>query len=135
MYLVSDGTSKPYLNNAPAPLQGEFGVYLNNGPAPLQGEFGVYLNNVPAPLQGEFGVYLVSDGTSKPYRCKIRAPGFFHLAAFKDIARGVHLPDIVALIGEWGGGGGGGRRGGGGGCRGGGLPGRGRAGWSRVGHS
>ena len=32
-----------------------------------------------SPLQGEFGVYLVSDGTSRPYRCRIRAPGFFHL--------------------------------------------------------
>jgi NADH-quinone oxidoreductase subunit D len=37
---------------------------------------------VEAP-KGEFGVYLISDGTSKPYRCKIRAPGFAHLAAFQ----------------------------------------------------
>ena len=37
-------------------------------------------NTLPlSPLQGEFGVYLVSAGTSRPYRCRIRAPGFFHL--------------------------------------------------------
>ena len=50
-------------------------------------------------LQGEFGVYLVSDGSSKPYRCKIRPPGFYHLGAMKDVARGFYIADIVAIIG------------------------------------
>jgi len=53
---------------------------------------------VEAP-KGEFGVYLVSDGSSKPYRCKIKAPGFAHLAAVEHIAPGMQLPDVVALIG------------------------------------
>ena len=49
--------------------------------------------------KGEFGVYLVSDGTNKPYRLKIRAPGFPHLAALDELARGHMLADVVALIG------------------------------------
>ncbi|CAK8676595.1 unnamed protein product [Clavelina lepadiformis] len=53
---------------------------------------------VEAP-KGEFGVYLVSDGTSKPYRCKIKAPGFAHLATLEHVAPGLMLPDVVALIG------------------------------------
>ncbi|KAL1465626.1 hypothetical protein WDU94_005180 [Cyamophila willieti] len=53
---------------------------------------------VEAP-KGEFGVYLVSDGTSKPYRCKIKAPGFAHLAALEKIGKGSFLADIVAIIG------------------------------------
>ncbi|KAE8573712.1 NADH-ubiquinone oxidoreductase 49 kDa subunit [Halyomorpha halys] len=53
---------------------------------------------VEAP-KGEFGIYLVSDGSSKPYRCKIKAPGFAHLAALEKIGRGSLLADIVAIIG------------------------------------
>ena len=49
--------------------------------------------------KGEFGVYLVSDGANKPYRLKIRAPGFPHLAALDELARGHMLADVVALIG------------------------------------
>ena len=49
--------------------------------------------------KGEFGVYLVSDGANKPYRLKIRAPGFSHLAALDELARGHMLADVVALIG------------------------------------
>ena len=45
-------------------------------------------------------MYLVSDGSSKPYRCKIRAPGFYHLGAMKDVARGFYIADIVAIIGK-----------------------------------
>merc|ERR1719295_409837 len=53
---------------------------------------------VEAP-KGEFGVYLVSDGTCKPYRCKIKAPGFAHLAALHKLSRGLFLADVVAIIG------------------------------------
>ncbi|XP_068215467.1 NADH-ubiquinone oxidoreductase 49 kDa subunit isoform X1 [Palaemon carinicauda] len=53
---------------------------------------------VEAP-KGEFGVYLVSDGTSKPYRCKIKAPGFSHLAATDMVGKNHMLADIVAIIG------------------------------------
>jgi len=53
---------------------------------------------VEAP-KGEFGVYLVSDGANKPYRLKVRAPGFPHLAALDEMARGHMLADVVAIIG------------------------------------
>ena len=53
---------------------------------------------IEAP-KGEFGVYLVSDGSSRPYRCKIRAPGFPHLSAIDEIGRNHMLADIVAIIG------------------------------------
>ena len=49
--------------------------------------------------KGEFGIYLVSDGANKPYRLKIRAPGFAHLAAMDEMARGHMIADTVAVIG------------------------------------
>ena len=49
--------------------------------------------------KGEFGIYIVSDGANKPYRLKIRAPGFAHLAAIDEMARGHMLADVVAIIG------------------------------------
>jgi NADH-quinone oxidoreductase subunit D len=49
--------------------------------------------------KGEFGVYLVSDGANKPYRLKVRAPGFAHLAALDEMTRGHMLADVVAVIG------------------------------------
>jgi NADH-quinone oxidoreductase subunit D len=54
---------------------------------------------VEAP-KGEFGVYLVSDGTNKPYRCKIRAPGFAHLQAMELLCRGHMLADVSAILGS-----------------------------------
>jgi len=54
---------------------------------------------VEAP-KGEFGVYLVSDGSNKPYRCKIRAPGFAHLQAMDFLTRGHMLADVTAVIGS-----------------------------------
>ena len=54
---------------------------------------------VEAP-KGEFGVYLVSDGTNRPYRCKIRAPSFAHLAAMDFMCRGHMLADSVAILGS-----------------------------------
>jgi len=53
---------------------------------------------IEAP-KGEFGAYLVSDGANKPYRLKIRAPGFYHLAALNEMAQGHMLSDVVAIIG------------------------------------
>lgn len=55
--------------------------------------------SVEAP-KGEFGVYLVSDGTNKPYRCKLRAPGFAHLQAMDFICRGHMLADVSAILGS-----------------------------------
>jgi len=49
--------------------------------------------------KGEFGIYLVSDGANKPYRLKIRAPGFAHLSALDEMVRGHMLADLVAIIG------------------------------------
>ncbi len=54
---------------------------------------------VEAP-KGEFGVYLISDGTNKPYRCKIRAPGFPLLQATEFLSKGHMLADLVAIIGS-----------------------------------
>jgi NADH-quinone oxidoreductase subunit D len=53
---------------------------------------------VEAP-KGEFGVYLVADGTNRPYRAKIRAPGFLHLQAMDHICKGHQLADVSAIIG------------------------------------
>lgn len=53
---------------------------------------------VEAP-KGEFGVYLVADGTNRPYRCRIHAPGFAHLQALDFMTRGHMLADVVAVIG------------------------------------
>ena len=54
--------------------------------------------SVEAP-KGEFGVYLVSDGSNKPYRAKIRAPGYLHLQAMDHMAKGHQLADVAAIIG------------------------------------
>jgi NADH:ubiquinone oxidoreductase subunit D len=49
--------------------------------------------------KGEFGVYLVSNGTNKPYRCKIKAPGFAHLQALNHMSKGHLIADVVTIIG------------------------------------
>lgn len=53
---------------------------------------------VEAP-KGEFGVYLVSDGSNKPYRCKIKAPGFLHLQGLNNMSKGHMIADVVTIIG------------------------------------
>ncbi|MBF91438.1 MAG: NADH-quinone oxidoreductase subunit D, partial [Rickettsiales bacterium] len=60
---------------------------------------GEVYSSVEAP-KGEFGVYLISDGTNKPYRCKIRAPGFPLLQATEFLSKGHMLSDLVAIIGS-----------------------------------
>ena len=54
---------------------------------------------VEAP-KGEFGVYLVADGSNRPYRCRIRAPGFVHLEAMDAMLRGHMLADVPAVLGS-----------------------------------
>lgn len=68
---------------------------FTEGYCPPRGE--VYAA-VEAP-KGEFGCYIISDGANKPYRLKVRAPGFAHLAAMDEMARGHMLADAVAIIG------------------------------------
>lgn len=60
--------------------------------------FGETYVSVEAP-KGEFGVYLNSNGTNRPYRCRIRAPGFYHLQGLDLMARGHMLADLVTIIG------------------------------------
>jgi len=50
--------------------------------------------------KGEFGIYIISDGANKPYRLKIRAPGYVHLSAMDEMARGHMLADVVTIIGS-----------------------------------
>ncbi|SFB75979.1 NADH-quinone oxidoreductase subunit D [Tropicimonas isoalkanivorans] len=59
---------------------------------------GEYYGAVEAP-KGEFGVYIVSDGTNKPYRVKLRAPGYTHLQAIDHVGRGHQLADMAAIVG------------------------------------
>ena len=68
---------------------------FTEGYCPLPGE--VYAA-VEAP-KGEFGCYIISDGANKPYRLKVRAPGFPHLAALDEMSRGHMIADVVAVIG------------------------------------
>ncbi|CAN0340904.1 unnamed protein product, partial [Ascophyllum nodosum] len=49
--------------------------------------------------KGEFGVYLVSDGSNRPYRCKIKAPGFSHLQGLNFMSKSHMLADVVTIIG------------------------------------
>ena len=50
-------------------------------------------------MEQEFGIFLISDGTNKPYRCKIKAPGFTHLQALNYMTKNHLLADVVAIIG------------------------------------
>lgn len=59
---------------------------------------GATYTSIEAP-KGEFGVYLVSDGSSRPYRCRLRSPGFAHLATLRFLGPGYLLADIVAILG------------------------------------
>ena len=69
--------------------------YYSEGPSLPAGET---YTATEAP-KGEFGVYLVSDGTNKPYRCKIKAPGFSHLQALNLMSQSHMLADVVTIIG------------------------------------
>src|SRR4029078_10389473 len=72
-----------------------FKLYTEGFHVPAAGGYAA----VEAP-KGEFGVYLVSDGTNKPYKCKIRAPGFAHLQAMDFLCKGHMLADVSAILGS-----------------------------------
>ena len=59
---------------------------------------GEYYSAIEHP-KGEFGIYLISDGANKPYRLKVRAPGFAHLSSMDEMVKGHMLSDVVAVIG------------------------------------
>jgi len=86
--------SKTYMKNSMESLIHHFKLYTE-GFSILPGE--TYAA-IEAP-KGEFGVYLVSNGTNKPYRCKVRAPGVFHLQGLDFMSKGHMLADVVTIIG------------------------------------
>ena len=64
-------------------------IYINSGET---------FTMIEAP-KGEYGVFLISDGTNKPYRCKIKSPGFVHLQALDFMCKNHMLADVVTIIG------------------------------------
>ncbi len=86
--------SKSYMKKSMEDLIHHFKLYTE-GFSPLPGET---FTAIEAP-KGEYGVFLVSNGTNKPYRCKIKAPGFFHLQGLDFMSAGHMLADVVTIIG------------------------------------
>lgn len=86
--------SRDQLRNDMESLIHHFKYYSEGFPVPAGETYAA----VEAP-KGEFGVYLVSDGTNKPYRCKIKAPGFTHLQGLDFMSRGHMVADVVTIIG------------------------------------
>lgn len=87
--------SRADMKNSMEALIHHFKLYTEGYKVP-EGE---YYASVEAP-KGEFGVYLVSDGGSKPYRCRLRAPGFAHLQGLDFMTKGHMLADVVSVIGS-----------------------------------
>jgi NADH:ubiquinone oxidoreductase subunit D len=86
--------SKKNIKNSMESLISHFKLYTEGFIVPQGETYGF----VEAP-KGELGVYIVSDGTNKPYRCKIRTPGFFHLQGLDFMSKGHMLADVVTIIG------------------------------------
>jgi NADH dehydrogenase (ubiquinone) Fe-S protein 2 len=86
--------SKSVMKNSMESLINHFKLYTEGFTVSAQASY----TAIEAP-KGEFGVFLVSDNTTKPYRCKIKAPGFMHLQSLDVMSKNHYLPDVVALIG------------------------------------
>ena len=71
-------------------------MYYNSG---LLVKKGVTYSSIEAP-KGEFGVSLISDGSAKPYRCKIRGSSYYHLQALDTMAQGHFFSDLITIIGS-----------------------------------
>lgn len=84
---------RPDMKESMEAMINHFKLYTEGYDVPAGEVYGA----VEAP-KGEFGVYLYADGTNKPYRCRIKAPGFAHLQAMDYMARGHMMADVVALI-------------------------------------
>ena len=87
--------SRPEMKRSMESLIHHFKLYTEGYKVPA----GEVYAAVEAP-KGEFGVYLVSDGSNKPYRCRLRAPGFAHLQAMDFMCRGHQLADVSAVLGS-----------------------------------
>jgi NADH dehydrogenase (ubiquinone) Fe-S protein 2 len=92
-YKVSPPSRSEMKNSMEAVIH-HFKYYTEN----LILSFGETYTATEAP-KGEFGVYLISNNTEKPYRCKIKAPGFGHLQALNDMSKGHMIADVVTIIG------------------------------------
>jgi NADH:ubiquinone oxidoreductase subunit D len=88
------GNSRVVMKNSMEPLIHHFKIYTEGFVVPAQEMY----TAIEAP-KGEFGIYLVSDNTSKPYRCKIKAPGFLHLQGINAMVKDHLLADVVTIIG------------------------------------
>jgi len=87
----------PFRNEMKRSMEGlihHFKLYTEGYTVPAKETYSA----IEAP-KGEFGVYLVSNGTNKPYRCKIKAPGFLHLQGVDFMSRNHLLSDVVTIIG------------------------------------
>lgn len=88
------GVARDFMKNSMEGLIHHFKYYSEGFHVPA----GETYTATEAP-KGEFGVYLISDGSSRPYRCKIKAPGFTHLQALDYLSQGLLIADIVTVIG------------------------------------
>jgi NADH dehydrogenase (ubiquinone) Fe-S protein 2 len=88
------GNSRAVMKNSMEALIHHFKLYTEGFSVPAHEIY----TAIEAP-KGEFGVFLISDNTSKPYRCKIKAPGFLHLQGINAMAKDHLLADVVTIIG------------------------------------
>jgi NADH:ubiquinone oxidoreductase subunit D len=86
--------SRAFMKYSMESLIHHFKLYTEGIIVPAEETYSV----VEAP-KGEFGVYLVSNGTNRPYRCRIKSPGFLHLQGLDFMTRGLFLADLVTIIG------------------------------------
>jgi NADH-quinone oxidoreductase subunit D len=103
--LIPNGLIKTNDNKICPPTKAE----LKQSMEAIIHHFKIYTNGISIPSsetyvgteapKGEFGVYLISDNTNKPYRCKIKAPGFAHLQSLNHMSKGHLLADVVTIIG------------------------------------
>jgi len=88
------GNSRRVMKNAMETLIHHFKLSTEGFVVPAQESY----TSIEAP-KGEFGIFLISDNTSKPYRCKIKAPGFLHLQGINTMTKQHLLADVVTIIG------------------------------------
>jgi len=86
--------SRAYMKFSMESLIHHFKLYTEGFYLPVEDTY----CSVEAP-KGEFGIFLVSNGLNKPYRCRIRSPGFFHLQGLNFMSQGLFLADLVTIIG------------------------------------